>query len=111
MLNKILKKYNNKIKNIFSRLYKIGDIWKGVLSFNKALEINSYYLRLGLNEENTRKAKNANILVLINADSHRSNNLDIMRFGVDIARRADIEKESVINTLSLKELKKWKSSR
>ncbi|MCL5071716.1 MAG: hypothetical protein M1308_12610 [Actinobacteria bacterium] len=79
--------------------------------YGKALEINSYYLRLDLNEENTRKAKNANILVSINTDSHRSNNLDMMRLGVDIARRAGFEKESVINTLSLKELKKWKNSR
>jgi len=79
--------------------------------YGKALEINSYYLRLDLNEENARKAKNANILISINTDSHRPNNLDMMRLGVDIARRAGIEKESVINTMSLKELKKWKSSR
>jgi len=79
--------------------------------YGKALEINSYYLRLDLNEENARKAKNANIMVSINTDSHRSNNLDMIRLGVDIARRAGIEKESVINALSLKELKKWKSLR
>ncbi|MCE5330086.1 PHP domain-containing protein [bacterium] len=79
--------------------------------YGKALEINSYYLRLDLNEENARKAKNAGILLSINTDSHRPNNLDMIRFGVDIARRAGIEKESVINTLSLEKLKKWKSSR
>ncbi|MDD5659864.1 MAG: PHP domain-containing protein [Actinomycetota bacterium] len=79
--------------------------------YGKALEINSYYLRLDLNEENARKAKNAGVLISINTDSHRLNNLDMLRYGVDIARRAGIEKESVINTLPLEKLKKWKNSR
>lgn len=79
--------------------------------YGKAIEINSYYLRLDLNEENARKAKEAGILISINTDSHRPNNLDMIRLGVDIARKAGIEKEDVINTLSLDDLKKWKSSR
>ena len=79
--------------------------------YGKAIEINSYYLRLDLNEENARKAKGAGILISINTDSHRPNNLDMIRLGVDIARKAGIEKEDVINTLSLNDLKKWKSSR
>ncbi|MCL5771880.1 MAG: PHP domain-containing protein [Actinobacteria bacterium] len=79
--------------------------------YKKALEINSYYLRLDLNEENARKAKKAGILISINTDSHRPNNLDMIRLGVDIARKAGIEKDDVINTLSLRELKKWKKSR
>lgn len=79
--------------------------------YGKAIEINSYYLRLDLNEENARKAKGAGILISINTDSHRTNNLDMIRLGVDIARKAGIEKEDVINTLSLNDLKKWKSSR
>lgn len=79
--------------------------------YGKAIEINSYYLRLDLNEENARKAKGAGILISINTDSHRPNNLDMIRLGVDIARKAGIEKEDVINTLSLDDLKKWKSSR
>jgi DNA polymerase (family 10) len=81
------------------------------VKFGKALEINSYYLRLDLNEENSRKAKEAGAFISINTDSHRSNNLDMIRLGVDIARKAAFEKKDVINTFSLKELKKWKKSR
>jgi DNA polymerase (family 10) len=79
--------------------------------YRKALEINSYYLRLDLDEENSRKAKESGVLFSIDTDSHRENNLDMIRLGVDIARRAGIEKEQVINTHSLDKLKKWKKTR
>ncbi|MHB1347993.1 MAG: DNA polymerase/3'-5' exonuclease PolX, partial [Candidatus Humimicrobiaceae bacterium] len=81
------------------------------LRYKKAVEINSYYLRLDLNEENARKAKNAGIMISINTDSHRPNNLYMMRLGVDIARRAGLEKNSIINTFGANDLKKWKKSR
>ena len=79
--------------------------------YRKALEINSYCLRLDLNEENSRKAKNAGIMISINTDSHRPNNLDMMRLGVDIARKAGLEKNNIINAFGLNDLKKWKKSR
>jgi DNA polymerase (family X) len=79
--------------------------------YGKALEINSYYLRLDLNEENARKAKNAGIMISINTDSHRPNNLDMIRLGVDIARKAGLGKNNIINALGLNDLKKWKKSR
>ncbi|HEY5501561.1 MAG TPA: PHP domain-containing protein, partial [Candidatus Humimicrobiaceae bacterium] len=79
--------------------------------YQKAIEINSYYLRLDLNEENSRKAKNAGIMISINTDSHRPNNLDMMRLGVDIARKAGLEKNHIINTFGLNDLKKWKKFR
>lgn len=77
----------------------------------KALEINSYFLRLDLNEDNTRKVRDAGGKVVINTDAHRPNNMDMIRLGVDIARRAGLEKKDVLNTLSLKELKEWKRKR
>ena len=78
---------------------------------NKALEINSYFLRLDLNEENTRKARDMGVKIVINTDAHRPNNMDMIRLGVDIARRAGLQKKDVLNTLSLKELKAWKKER
>jgi DNA polymerase (family 10) len=79
--------------------------------YKKAIEINSYYLRLDLNEDNARKAKDAGIMISINTDSHRPNNLYMMRLGVDIARKAGLEKSNIINTFGLDDLKKWKKSR
>lgn len=77
----------------------------------KALEINSYFLRLDLDEENARKVRDMGGKVIINTDAHRPNNMDMIRLGVDIARRAGLEKKDVLNTLSLKELKDWKRKR
>jgi len=78
---------------------------------NKALEINSYFLRLDLNEESARKAKKNGVRLVINTDSHRINNMDMIKYGVNIARRAGLEKEDVLNTLALKELMEWKKTR
>jgi DNA polymerase (family X) len=89
----------------------IDNLMECASRYRKALEINSYYLRLDLNEENSRKAKDAGIMISINTDSHRPNNLDMMRLGVDIARKAGLEKSNIINALGLNDLKKWKKSR
>ena len=79
--------------------------------YGKALEINSYYMRMDLNEENARKARDAGVKLVINTDSHRSGNMDMMKLGVDLARRAGLEKEDIINTYSLDELCLWKNNR
>jgi DNA polymerase (family 10) len=77
----------------------------------KALEINSYFLRLDLDEENAKKLKEVGGKAVINTDAHRPNNLDMIELGVDIARRAGLEKEDVLNTFTLKELRAWKKDR
>jgi DNA polymerase (family 10) len=77
----------------------------------KALEINSYFLRLDLDEENARKLKEMGGRVVINTDAHRPNNMDMAGLGVDIARRAGLEKKDVLNTFTLKELRAWKKNR
>jgi histidinol phosphatase-like PHP family hydrolase len=37
--------------------------------------------------------------------------MDMIRLGVDIARRAGLQKKDVLNALALKELKAWKKQR
>jgi DNA polymerase (family X) len=76
-----------------------------------ALEINSYYMRLDLNEENARKAGIAGSKLAINTDSHRPGNMEMIRLGVDIARRAGLEAKDIINTMTAAELKKWHNER
>jgi len=78
---------------------------------NKALEINSYFTRLDLNEENARKAKKRGVKIAINTDSHRIEDMDMIKLGVDVAKRAGLEKDDVLNTMSWKEIKEWKKMR
>ena len=89
----------------------IDSVIKSAGENNKALEINSYFLRLDLNEESARKAKKNGVRLVINTDSHRINNMDMIKYGVNIARRAGLEKKDVLNTLTLKELMEWKKTR
>lgn len=70
------------------------------------LEVNAQPDRLDLTDENCKMVKEMGLKVSIATDSHSSFNLELMRFGVDQARRGWLEKEDVINTCSLRELKK-----
>ena len=64
-----------------------------------AIEINSYPQRLDLNDIYSRMAKEAGVKLAINTDAHIAEQLDTMKFGVSVGRRAWLEKKDVINTL------------
>ena len=80
------------------------EVFKAARDTNTALEINSFPQRLDLNDINTRMAKEAGVKIVINTDSHIAEHLDMMKFGVAVARRAWLEKKDVINTRSLSKL-------
>jgi DNA polymerase (family 10) len=69
-----------------------------------ALEINSYPGRLDLNDANARAAKEAGVLMCINTDAHDVSQLQTMKYGLNVARRAWLERKDVLNALSRKEL-------
>ena len=71
---------------------------------NTALEINSYPSRLDLSDVNARAAKEMGVRMSINSDAHDPEQLLTMKYGVNVARRAWLEKKDVLNALSLKEL-------
>jgi DNA polymerase (family X) len=77
----------------------------------KALEINSYYMRLDLGEEYACKAAEAGAKLAINTDSHRPGNMEMIRLGVDVARRAGLEARDILNTMSYDELMSWRRER
>ena len=78
---------------------------------NKALEINSYYMRLDLDEENAARASEAGAKLAINTDSHRQGNMEMIQLGVDVARRAGLEAKDILNTMTLDELRSWRLER
>ena len=81
------------------------------VKYGKALEINSYYMRMDLDEENTRKAREAGAVFAVNTDSHRPGNMEMMQLGVDLARRAGLEAKDIINTMTAEELRSWREDR
>ncbi len=70
------------------------------------LEINSQPNRLDLRDVHCRMAKERGVMVAINTDTHRINDLDYIRFGVAQARRGWLAPGDVINTRKWIHLKK-----
>ncbi len=70
------------------------------------MEINSYPNRLDLNDENIMKAREYGLRFAVNTDAHRAAHMDLMRYGIGMARRGWLEKKSVINALDYASLKK-----
>jgi DNA polymerase (family 10) len=76
-----------------------------------ALEINAWPNRLDLNEDDARRAKELGVKLVINTDAHAADQLDYMHYGVEVARRAWIEPQDVLNTLPLDELRAYLAGR
>jgi DNA polymerase (family 10) len=72
---------------------------------NTVLEINASPERMDLNDIYTRSAKEQGVLLAIGSDSHQISTLDNMYYGITIARRGWLEKESLLNTLPLDKIK------
>lgn len=70
------------------------------------IEINAFPDRLDLSDINCFTARNYNIKFSIGTDAHSADQLTYMEFGVQTARRGWLEPPQIVNTFSLKELKK-----
>lgn len=81
-------------------------VLEGARKTGKALELNAYYDRLDLNEFYLKKAKELGIKICLGTDTHYASGLQMMRFGVGIARRAWLEKKDILNCLSHEKLKR-----
>jgi DNA polymerase (family 10) len=71
------------------------------------LEINSSPDRLDLKDINIKKAKEMGIKMIINTDSHHSNQMEVIKFGIAQARRGWAEKKDIINAQPLSKLLKY----
>jgi DNA polymerase (family 10) len=70
------------------------------------LELNAHPERLDLSDRYCKMAKEMGIRVAISTDAHSVTHLDLIRFGVDQARRGWLEPDDVLNTRSWKQLKR-----
>jgi DNA polymerase (family 10) len=84
--------------------------WGEILSFcrknHKWLEINAWPNRLDLPDTLVREAVKNGVKMLINTDSHAVEDLNLMPYGVSVARRGWATKNDIINTMSYNELEK-----
>ncbi len=68
------------------------------------MECNAAPDRLDLKDTYLRMAKDRGVRVVISTDAHSISNLDLMRYGVQMARRGWIEKKDVLNALPLEKM-------
>jgi DNA polymerase (family X) len=67
-------------------------------------EINSSPDRLDLSADNARRVAAAGVLIAVNTDSHSMGELQLVRRGLDQARRAGLEKTAILNCRSWQKL-------
>lgn len=77
--------------------------------FDVALEINAFPNRLDLSDPLVFQAKNLGIKFAVNTDFHEISHLNLMRYGVAVARRGWLTEEDVVNTQPWKILAPWLS--
>src|SRR5690606_15881598 len=65
---------------------------------NTALELNAKPMRLDLAAEWLEKAQEKNIPIAVNTDSHQTSTLTFMQYGLQVARKAYLQPETVMNT-------------
>lgn len=82
-------------------------IFQKVKDSDIALEINAFPNRLDLNYANIREAVKYGVKLSIGTDAHSTEHLSYINFGIATARKGWAEKKDIINTYSLKKLKKF----
>jgi len=81
-------------------------IMRACLQQGIILELNAQPDRLDLNDIHCKMAKEAGVRIAISTDAHSIRDLELMKYGIGQARRGWLEEEDVVNTRSLKALRK-----
>lgn len=83
--------------------------WQKLFTFvkkeNKFLEINAWPNRLDLPDTLVKSAIEHSVQLVINTDAHSQTHLELMQYGVDVARRGWAQEKDIINTLPTEKLK------
>ena len=89
--------------------------WEKLFTFckenNRALEINAAPQRLDLTDVLVREAVKKEIKLFIDTDSHATDQMDLMQYGVSVARRGWATKRDILNTMEYNELDAWFKNR
>jgi DNA polymerase (family X) len=84
----------------------LGRVLAGARERGRIMEVNAHPDRLDLDDRGCRMAKEAGVRLAISTDAHRVADLELMRFGIDQARRGWLEPDDVVNTRCLADLRR-----
>ncbi len=86
--------------------FDVDRVFEACREAGVCLEINAYPDRLDLPDVYCKRAREMGVTMVISTDAHKIADLDLMQYGVSVARRGWLEKGDVLNTLSLSALRK-----
>ncbi|HSX40756.1 MAG TPA: PHP domain-containing protein, partial [Candidatus Saccharimonadales bacterium] len=75
-----------------------------------AVEINAWPSRLDLPDSLVLQAVKLGVKMVIDTDAHASEQIDMMQYGVSVARRGWAKKSDILNYLSYNEFEQWLKS-
>jgi DNA polymerase (family 10) len=115
LIHAIENPYVNIIGHPGGRIYPMLDVidldWERVYraaAYNQvALEINSHKSHPIFDDKKARAAADLGVHIALNSDSHNTSMMANSRFGIALARRANLKNDQVINTWSIRHLKLW----
>lgn len=85
--------------------------WRRLFEFcrknNKALEINSWPERTDLPDTLIREAIASGVKLIINTDSHAKDQMELMKYGINNARRGRAARHDILNTLEYNGFIEW----
>ncbi len=124
---KMMERFRNAIKNPYTRMVghptgrlllkrngsdiDLNELVALAAEHNTAIEINASPWRLDLDWSFGTKAKSVGLMTSINPDAHSIDGIDVMKYGVRIARKGKYEKERVLNTKSAEEVMEFFNDR
>lgn len=124
---KMMERFRNAIKNPYTRIVghptgrlllkrngsdiDLNELVTLAAEHNTAIEINASPWRLDLDWSFGNKAKSVGLMTSINPDAHSIDGIDVMKYGVRIARKGKYEKERVLNTKSAEEVMEFFKAR
>ena len=79
-------------------------LFRSAAQHGKALEINAMPERLDLKDLHAYRARELGVTLSIGTDSHATNHLALMKFGIGVARRAWCQPGDILNTRPLKDV-------
>jgi len=82
-------------------------VLRAAKEYGVAVELNAQPERLDLSDVLVQHARELGVEVAVNSDAHSVTGLQVMRYGVDQARRGWLEPANVENTLSWPRLQQW----
>jgi DNA polymerase (family 10) len=82
----------------------LEEVFRAAVKTDTALEINAMPDRLDLKDIHVLRARELGVKLVIGTDAHSASQLDLMRFGVGVARRGWCKAGDIINTKGVREV-------